>query len=319
MRRFVLRIWHWLRAEIVFGFLIGSVFWAAVLGWQAAYAPTDAEKQKCYDAAHNAGHKSEECKSFWERSTSDPVAFFTLVLAFSTIGLWVATVFLYWAGERQFRHIRRSAAIQSRDMQASIKASQASVEVAKRAADIADRGVVLTDRPWIALSLEIRGALKFTADAIEIDVRGIFKNVGRSPALNIWFYMKLFESTVEAGERASDLARKYRNVPISGGYGAVLFPGSDGIKDQTLSIKKTEFIAAIKSIANADSEERKKEEGYRPFTRMNPTIMAFCSYGLPSAALMANAHFTTLVMDIVMKDMNHEGFDGTEMTNISAE
>jgi hypothetical protein len=124
MGRFFLRVWHWLRAEIVFGFLIGSVFWAAVLVWQAAYAPTDAEKQKCYDAAHNAGHKSEECKSFWERSTSDPVAFFTLVLAFSTIGLWVATIFLYRAGEKQSRHTRRSAAIQARDMQASLAATR---------------------------------------------------------------------------------------------------------------------------------------------------------------------------------------------------
>jgi len=111
MWRFLLRVWRWLRAEIVLGFLIGSVFWAAVLGWQAAYAPTDAEKQKCYDAAHKAGHKSEECKALWEKTTSDPVAFFTLVLAISTIGLWVATVFLYRAGERQFRHVRRSAVI----------------------------------------------------------------------------------------------------------------------------------------------------------------------------------------------------------------
>src|SRR5437868_9660299 len=107
MRRFLLRIWHWLRAEIVFGFLIGSVFWVAVLGWQAAYAPTDAEKQKCYDAAQKSGHKSEECKSLWERTTSDPVAFFTLwlviftgVLAASTIGLWIVTARAARDGER---------------------------------------------------------------------------------------------------------------------------------------------------------------------------------------------------------------------------
>jgi uncharacterized membrane protein len=46
-----------LRAEIVFGFLIATVFWAGVLGWQAANAPTDAEKQKCYDDAEKGHHK----------------------------------------------------------------------------------------------------------------------------------------------------------------------------------------------------------------------------------------------------------------------
>jgi len=145
MRHFFLCVWRWLRAEIVFGFLIGSVFWAAVLGWQAAYAPTDAEKQKCYDAAEHAGHKTEECRSFWERSTSDPVAFFTLVLAISTIGLWSATVFLYRAGEKQSGHARRSAAIQSRDMQASIKVAQQSADVAKQAL-FAQRAELAVDR-----------------------------------------------------------------------------------------------------------------------------------------------------------------------------
>ena len=90
------------------------------------------------------------------------------------------------------------------------------------------------------------------------------------------------------------------------------------IKMKISSLKRDKVSRSSERV-ESNRQERKKEEGYRPFTRMNPTIMAFCSYGLPSAALMANAHFTTLVMDIVMKDMNHEGFDGTEMTNISAE
>jgi hypothetical protein len=94
----VLWLWRHLNPEIVFGFLIATVFWIGILGWQAAYAPTEVEKQKCYEAAETAGHKSEECKTLWERTTSDPVAFFTLwlviftgVLAVSTIGLWFVT------------------------------------------------------------------------------------------------------------------------------------------------------------------------------------------------------------------------------------
>ncbi|MGB9113906.1 hypothetical protein [Bradyrhizobium sp.] len=120
MWRFLWRIWRWFRAEIVLGFLIGTIFWAAILGWQAAYTATDAEKQKCHDAAERSGSKSKECKSFWERTTSDPVAFFTFWLAISTVGLGISTVLLWAAGEKQFRHARRTSIIQSRDMKASI-------------------------------------------------------------------------------------------------------------------------------------------------------------------------------------------------------
>jgi hypothetical protein len=144
MRRFLLRVWRWLRAEIVFGFLIATAFWACVLGWQAANAPTDAEKQKCYESAEKSGHRTEECKTLWERTTSDPVAFFTFWLVVSTIGLGISTILLWRAGEKQFRHARRSSVTQSRDMQASIAAAKSSV-------DLARQEFVATHRPRVIL------------------------------------------------------------------------------------------------------------------------------------------------------------------------
>src|SRR5262249_40026203 len=56
-----------------------------------AAPPTEIEKQECREATKKAGHKTEECKSIWEKTTTDPVALFTFVLSLSTIGLWVAT------------------------------------------------------------------------------------------------------------------------------------------------------------------------------------------------------------------------------------
>jgi hypothetical protein len=81
-----------LNAEIVFGFLIATVFWIGVLGWQAAYAPSEIEKRQCEESAHQSGNKTEECKTLWERTTTDPVAFFTFWLVVSTIGLGISTV-----------------------------------------------------------------------------------------------------------------------------------------------------------------------------------------------------------------------------------
>jgi hypothetical protein len=93
--------------EIVLGALFGAALTGGIWGWTDSYALTDRQKQECYEAAQKSGQKSDECKTFWERTTSDPVAFFTLVLAFSTIGLWVVTIGLYLAGERQFRLARK--------------------------------------------------------------------------------------------------------------------------------------------------------------------------------------------------------------------
>src|SRR5262249_22617805 len=75
---------------------------------------TEAQKNECYEAAKHAGHKSEECKSLWERTTTDPVALFTLVLALSTVGLWTATISLYRAGEKQRSLSERTAERQLR-------------------------------------------------------------------------------------------------------------------------------------------------------------------------------------------------------------
>lgn len=94
---------RWINGEIALGALLATFFWIGVLGWQAAYAPTEVEKQECQAAATKAGHKTEDCKSLWEKTTTDPIAFFTFVLAISTISLWLVT----WRSARaQIRHSR---------------------------------------------------------------------------------------------------------------------------------------------------------------------------------------------------------------------
>lgn len=79
-----------INGEIAIGFLIATLFWIAVLGWATSYVPTEQEKQDCYQAVKKTGGNTEQCKTFWEKAT-EPVAMFTLVLAFSTVGLWIVT------------------------------------------------------------------------------------------------------------------------------------------------------------------------------------------------------------------------------------
>jgi hypothetical protein len=117
------RFFRWVNPEIALGFLVATVFWVAVLGWETADSLTEKQKQECYEAAKASGHKAEECKTLWERTTSDPVAFFTFVLSVSTIGLWIVT---WRAGTRQ-----------ARDMESSIAVAKESADTARLAADAA--------------------------------------------------------------------------------------------------------------------------------------------------------------------------------------
>jgi hypothetical protein len=90
----------------------------------------------------------ERLTRIWDKTTDDPVAFFTFwlaiftfVLAFSTIGLWVVT----W----------RSGVKQSRETRASIKAAEdsaaASVGALAHARDTAEREF----RPWLTLNARL--------------------------------------------------------------------------------------------------------------------------------------------------------------------
>jgi hypothetical protein len=100
------RLQRLINGEIAFGFFCAGLFWMAVLGWVTSFTPTTQEKESCYQAAAKTGSDTNGCKSFWEKTSSDPVALFTLVLAFANIGMWFATIGLYQGNKSQLRLAR---------------------------------------------------------------------------------------------------------------------------------------------------------------------------------------------------------------------
>jgi hypothetical protein len=69
------------KPEIAVGFFVASIFWIGVVGWQSSYAPTEKQRDECYEAAHKTGYKADECKTFWERTASDPIALILYLLS----------------------------------------------------------------------------------------------------------------------------------------------------------------------------------------------------------------------------------------------
>jgi hypothetical protein len=96
-----------LNHEIVLGFLLASLFWIGVLGRQAWHSTDSKHAEECIEIAKKAGFKTDECKTFLERSASDPVAAFTLVLSLSTIALWLVTRRSADIAERAFSDLER--------------------------------------------------------------------------------------------------------------------------------------------------------------------------------------------------------------------
>jgi hypothetical protein len=185
------------RYEIILGFLVASIFWAAVLGWQASYSPTGKDKQECYEATKKTGYNAGDCKTFWEKTTTEPIALFTLVLAFSTVGLWVATIGLYFAGERQIKLAKETADQQAVEIQNQIDIAREANRAAQKSADAA----IATERARLYVVIEHNflrcveaakawdGPLQQEGRLLPFDIQpmaGIrFKNYGKTPAIII--------------------------------------------------------------------------------------------------------------------------------------
>jgi hypothetical protein len=150
-----------LNPEISLGFLVASLFWIGVVGWQSSHAPAEKQNAECYEAAKKTGYKNEECKTFWERTTNDPIALFNLILAFSTVGLWIATISLYRAGEKQLGLAR----------------------------DEFDA----THRPWIPITnVKINFGLKWAKGNAIVGLSVFCKNIGPSPAQRVSLNARIF-------------------------------------------------------------------------------------------------------------------------------
>jgi hypothetical protein len=143
--------------------------------------PTNHNDKKYCPAFHTgAALVFESVDAFLERHDKSVVGGFTIVLAISTIGLWLATNALWKAGEKQFGLLAETAVAQSRDMQASIVAAQQSATAATQALS-ANRAWIILDS--LAMHQAAGGKIGDADFKLGVMAQANWRNRGRSPAI----------------------------------------------------------------------------------------------------------------------------------------
>jgi hypothetical protein len=154
------------------------------------------DKKYCPAFHTGAALVFERVDSFLEHHDKSVVGGFTIVLAISTIGLWLATNKLWVAGERQFFHIQSEA--EATDFHRTTQFEQISRQIAalQQSAEAAEDNARETQRlVWTAESTAIRQLRAYiVADVVGVkfqlsengrvwpDVQVTIKNTGQTPA-----------------------------------------------------------------------------------------------------------------------------------------
>lgn len=137
----------------------------------------EAKPQKCKECSGGL-----VCSAIWPRifhladvSTYDPVAFFTLMLAISTIGLW-------WVTLQTLRHAQADAARQSSEMRDSIAAAVRNAVAAEQSASEARSIGQAQVRAYVSLVNVGVAFASWVPDDVVAQVQVTPKNDGQSPA-----------------------------------------------------------------------------------------------------------------------------------------
>jgi hypothetical protein len=111
--------------------------------------------------------KRDDSKTFWQKATDDPVAFFTLWLVFFTGVLAVSTIGLWLVGGTTARAARDSA-------------------------DIATKALIADTRAWMTPAQIDVLHLRIDEQNISVLAKFVSKNIGKSPALKVTVRPQLF-------------------------------------------------------------------------------------------------------------------------------
>lgn len=177
----------------------------------------------------------EKADIFLERHDKSVIGAFTIVLAISTIGLWLATNKLWSAGERQLELLAETSAAQSSDMKASIAA-------AAEANRISSEGFHAAQRAWVTEETVTASDLVWDKHGCELVVKTTVRNIGIAPAQEVVIDGRIVVATPK-GRSEYTLSDAMNEVP-SGTVGHLLFPNADFAPSKRLKLTREQIDKA---------------------------------------------------------------------------
>ena len=174
-----------------------------------------------------------------QKFEEDPIELFTLALAVSTIFLWADT-----------NGLRKLALKQSEDMQASLQIARDAANAAVQANDISRDIFVATERPWVTAAIRAGSPLTYDVDGLNVALQLTLKNVGHSPAKDVFVDLRLLSLT-QGNADPSALLQEMVNAAKQrppGCFGHQLFPGSTFDQNISTATGKDQLEQLLKEI-----------------------------------------------------------------------
>lgn len=182
------------QAMAIGAFVIVVIFLGLVL-WRSLF-PSDQTKDYGNSAQaqqQNAAksNKGETGETLWQRTTNDPVAFFTLWLAVFTSLLVLVSTF-------QIGFLISANRTAAKAAKAAENAANAAIE----SNSISRTAMIAEQRPWVSVDAEVAGPLAFSAEGWDAGVRWHIPlkyrlhNLGKTPATNVSFFAQIIPFTI---------------------------------------------------------------------------------------------------------------------------
>jgi hypothetical protein len=145
-------------------------------------------------------------------------------------------------------------------MQASITAAQTAAEAATAANALNRDNFVITHRPWLSVTATPAAPIRFDASGMHVAITFFIRNVGNSPATNVWINLEIVTANVGVGDdlyspvdRQQALINQTNARPLSTA-GTIIFPNDEPhVVTWTISVdrarldqitKKVDFVVA---------------------------------------------------------------------------
>jgi hypothetical protein len=137
-----------------------------------------------------------------------------------------------------------------------IEANITLADTAKKSVEIGEKALVAANRPWIKIDLQVAGPIIYNVNGANIKLKYGLRNIGHSPATNVWIDTNIFASAIgidnviEPRAELQKIIAMLKTRPRSP-FGLALFPDETVAQDITVNIgtdelkritQKVEFI-----------------------------------------------------------------------------